>query len=117
MRGVEALRRSRNRPILLNMENFPTPSSYRVLPWAANVCTLVVMVAVTWWSSEQRPTSVTPDLSAAAVTAAAETRKQISRQPVPAPMPLATQATWPAQTSSVQTEVVKTVGYTAPVLR
>ena len=101
------------------MENFPTPSPYRVLPWAANVCTLVVMVAVTWWSSAQRPTSVTPDLSAAAVTAAPETQKQISRQPAPAPAPapVATQATWPAQTSSVQTEAVKTVGYTAPVLR
>ena len=117
MRGVQALRRSRNRPILFNMENFPTHRPYRVLPWAANVCTLVVMVAVTWWSSEQRPASVTPDLSAAAITAATEKQKQITRQPAVAPAPVATQATWPAQTSSVQTEAVKTVGYTAPVLR
>ena len=117
MRGVEALRPSRNRPILLNMENFPTPSPYRALPWAANVCTLMVMVAVTWWSSAQRPTAVTPDLSAAAVRVAPELPKQISRQPVPTPAPVATQATWPAQTSSVQSEAVKTVGYTAPVLR
>ena len=99
------------------MENIPTPGSHRVLPWAANVCTLVVMVAATWWSSEQRPAPVGSDLSAAAVTAAAEKLKQISRQPLPAPSPVATQATWPAQTSSVQTEAVKTVGYTAPVLR
>ena len=99
------------------MENFPTLGPHRVLPWAANICTLVVMVAATWWSSEQRPAPVASDLSAAAVTTAAEKQKQISRQLAPAPAPVATQATWPAQTSSVQTEAVKTVGYTAPVLR
>jgi hypothetical protein len=99
------------------MENFPAPTRHRVLPWAANLCTLGVMVAATWWSSAQRPTAGAPALSSATQTVASEEHNQNLRQPAVAPAPAATQATWPAQTSSVQTETVKTVGYTASVLR
>jgi len=99
------------------MENFPTPRHHQVLPWAANVCTLVVMVAATWWSSAQRPAPGAPELSSVATSVATEKQKQISRQPAADPAPVATQATWPAQTSSVQTDTVKTIGYTAVVLR
>ncbi len=99
------------------MENFPTPSHHQVLPWAANLCTLVVMVAATWWSSAQRPAPESPELSSVANSVAAKNQKQIPRQPPVAPAPVATQATWPAQTSSVQTDSVKTISYTAVVLR
>ena len=99
------------------MENFPTPTQLRVLPWATNICTLVVMVAATWWSSVQCPTPGAAELFSAAATVAAETRTQIPRQPEAAPAPVAAQTAWPVQTHSVQTDAVKTVGYTAAVLR
>ena len=99
------------------MENFPTPRHHQVLPWAANLCTLVVMVAATWWSSAQRPAPEAPNHSSAATSVAIENQKQIPRQSEVAPVPVATQATWPAQTSTVQTDTVKTIGYAAVVLR
>lgn len=119
MRGVNGLRRSHNRPILLNMENIPTPTQHRVLPWAANFCTLAVMVAATVWSSAQRPTAGDPQLSSAAATALGQKQKQIPRQSAatPAPAPVAAQTAWPAQTSTVQADTIKTVGYAATLMR
>jgi hypothetical protein len=99
------------------MENFPTPSHHRVLPWATNICTLAVMVAATWWSSAQRPPLDALELTSEATMRATEKEKQILRQPVAALSPVVPQAGWPTKTSSIQTDAVETVGYSTGLLR
>ena len=95
------------------MENFPTPRR-QLLPWAANVATLAVMVAATWWSSDQRPANPVRE---AAVVSPPEEASQPARQPVVAPAAGATQAVWPAQTTLLQVESLKPVSFSALVLR
>ena len=117
MRGVNALRLSCTRRILLDMENFPTPRR-PVLPWAANIATLLVILSATWWSSAQRPAAVSPVLSAAGQPGPSKTDKQSPRQVLTLPAqdePKASQASWPAKTTSLPSDGIKAAGY-APVL-
>ena len=96
------------------MENFPTPRR-AVLPWAANIATLLVMVSATWWSSAQRPVAVSSSLSAAGKTGPTNTTKQSPRQVLSLPAqdgPKASQATWPATTTSLQNDDIKAASYT-----
>jgi hypothetical protein len=95
------------------MENFPTPQR-QMLPWVANIATLAVMVAATWWSSDQRPAN--PVQAATAVSPSPLSLPAV-HQPVVAPAPGATQALWPAQTTSLQGEGLKPVSYGSTVLR
>jgi hypothetical protein len=95
------------------MENFPTPQR-QMLPWVANVATLAVMVAATWWSSDQRPDD---PVQAATVAMPSPVAMPPVHQPVVAPAPAATQAIWPAQTTSLQGDGLKPVSYGSTVLR
>ena len=118
MRGLLALRLSCNRRILLDMENFPTPRCH-VLPWAANIATLLLMLAATWWSSAQRPPAVSPGLSAAGQAGPSSTAKQSPHHVLTLPAqddPKASQASWPGKTTSLPSDGIITVVYT-PVLR
>ncbi len=94
------------------MENFSTPRQ-PLLPWVANVATLAVMVAATWWSSGQRPAS--------AVQVSAGVSASPARQALAAPAPSIHAGTppapWPAQTTSLQGDAIKPVGFGATVLR
>ena len=97
------------------MENFPTPRR-AVLPWAANIATLLVMVSATWWSSAQRPAAVGSSISAAGQTGATNKTKQTPRQVLNVPAqdgPKPSQATWPATTTSLQNDDIKAASYTA----
>ena len=101
------------------MENFPTPRR-PVLPWAANIATLLVMVSATWWSSAQRPIAVTPALSAAGDSGPASKTKQIPRQVLTLPAqdePKASQASWPAKTTSLPADGMQAASYAPPLVR
>ena len=121
LRGPVALSALGKHPILLAMENFSTPRR-PLVPWVANVATLAVMVAATWWSSDQRPTNVVQ--SAAPVSPSPVPRLQ-ARQPATGTAPGVNAATyvgtaqtlWPAQTTSLQGDSLKPVGFGAKVLR
>ena len=119
MRGFIVLRLSRNPLILLDMENFPTPRRH-LLPWAANIATLLLMLAATWWSSAQRPAAVSSGLSAAGQASPTKTDKQNPRQDLTLPAqddPKASQASWPAKTTSLPGDGIKAVGYSPVLLR
>ena len=62
LRASYALRTSKKRRILFNMENFPTPKLSAV-PSIANVLTLVCLAGTTWWSSAQRPLLTEPSVA------------------------------------------------------
>ena len=58
------------------MENFPT-NQRSLLPHAANLLTLVVLVSTGWWSSGQRP--VAPSLAVAAASAPAAAKHGVGK--------------------------------------
>ena len=104
-------------PILLTMENFSTPRQ-PLVPWAANVATLAVMVAATWWSSDQRPANA---VQAEAPVSPSTGSSLQARQPIAAPAPSthtgATPTRWPAQTTSRQGDGIQPVSFGATALR
>jgi len=79
-----------------------------MLPWLANLATIVAIAGATWWSSEHRPSAGLPETSAAAP------ERQI-------PAPAGQQATaanpglvlWSDPSASPQADSVKTMGLTA----
>jgi len=95
------------------MENFPTPSR-PLLPWVANVATLAVMVAATWWSSDQRPASRVQE---AVAVQPAPVAVAPAHQPPTANSQGLTQALWPAQTTSLQGDSLRPVSFGTTVLR
>ena len=98
------------------MENFPTLHR-SLVPQVANVLTLLVMLGATWWSSEQRPLSISTEASNAATLpsqAVAPGRPAVAA-PVPAAGP--TLAVWPAQTTSLPSDGIKPVGFATTALR
>lgn len=98
------------------MENFPTPNR-SLVPRVANGLTLFVMLAATWWSSDQRPLNHTTNASTAATLPSQAVAP--SRHPVATPVPAAgpTLAMWPAQTTSLPAEGIKPVGFATTALR
>ena len=106
------MRASRNKPILLDMENFPT-KRLQLVPRVANLATLAVVVSATWWSGAQRP-DANPDnatrlqMVSQAVTSA---REATSNQAGTA------QLAWPQAQTTLQPEAIKTVGFTSASLR
>lgn len=88
------------------MENFST-TRVAMLPRAANLATLAVVVAATWWSGAQRPADrATLDIQAAtrATTAAAP------RQPANLPAAEGA-ANWPVQATTLPRDGLQAVGY------
>ncbi len=75
------------------MASFPTLPG-RLVPWTANALTVAVLLAVTWWSSAQRPGEAPASpgtLTARASTAQSntESKKQATSAPGPTPPGLA----------------------------
>ncbi len=96
------------------MENFPTLNR-SLVPRVANGLTLLVMLAATWWSNDQRPLSNSADASTTtAMPSSAATRL---RQPAPAPAPGPTLAVWPAQTTLLPADGLTPVGFATTALR
>lgn len=98
------------------MENFPTLKR-SLVPRVANGLTLVVMLAATWWSSEQRPLNTTTDASK--VTTLPSQAVAPVRHPATGPLPAAgpTLAVWPAQTTSLPAAAIQPVGFATTALR
>jgi hypothetical protein len=80
------------------------------LPWAANVLTLAVMVAATWWSSEQGPG---PAVAATAVVEPANISGSPTRQPTASPI----QTSWPTQTRLLRNNGAKPASFAGTRLR
>jgi len=96
------------------MENF---STHRValLPRAANLATLAVVVAATWWSGAQRPADGAA-LGTLAATSAETAATTAARQPAnPATADGASH--WPVQTTSLPRDGLQAVGYQARATR
>lgn len=89
------------------MENFST-TRVALLPRAANLATLVVVVAATWWSGAQRP--------AAQDTAVSQAAQPAPRQSTE-PATLANAAHWPVQSTSLPRDGLQPVGYQARATR
>lgn len=98
------------------MENFPTLKRSRV-PRIANGLTLLVMLAATWWSNDQRPLSNSSNAATAATLPSQAGAPR--RHPVATPAPAAgpTLAVWPAQTTSLPADGIKPVGFATTALR
>ena len=99
------------------MEKNSTPRA-DLLPRAANLATLAVVVSAMWWSGAQRPAGHVPALAAAQAPAVAETNDALSqRQPavltaISNPTGATTAANWPAQTATtIAREGLQAVGY------
>ncbi|MBL8351450.1 MAG: hypothetical protein JNL87_14205 [Burkholderiaceae bacterium] len=108
-----ALRPSGNEQILVDMENFSTPQR-SATPWIANLATLAVVLAAIGWSSEQRPVGSATD---AAATMPAAPHALPALDSAAQPLPTATQARWPMQTTAVAVEGVQVVGLQSSKLR
>lgn len=96
------------------MENFSTPRHHALVPWVANLATLAVVLAATWWSSAQRPI----DLPAEAALATPAPQLRVPAQPAPAAeaAPGTTQTQWPAPTTVLPRDGLQAVGF-QPVTR
>ncbi len=105
------------------MENFST-AQVALLPRIANLATLAVVVAATWWSSAQRPA----DLATIAVAKAQASRPAALPAAVPAlaggQRPGAEQAghantvaVWPVQATALPRDGIQAVGFQARVQR
>lgn len=90
------------------MENFSTPQ-HAMLPRLANLLTVAVVLAATWWSSAQRPEG--PATEASIATPPAGHLVPAQQSPNTTPTPAATQATWPAQTTWLPADSLQAVGY------
>ena len=90
------------------MENFSTPRP-NLVPRLANLATLVVVVAATWWSNAQRPTDVPAE--AALGTPAPQLIVPLQQSPAVLPTAGATQAHWPSTTTTLPREGLQAVGY------
>ena len=88
------------------MENFST-TGVALLPRAANLATLVVVVAATWWSGAQRP--LVQDAAASQAKPPA-TRQAAEQTTVNA-------GHWPVQTTSLPRDGLQPVGYQARATR
>ena len=62
LRASYALRTPWITPILVHMENFPTPKQSAV-PRIANALTIAFLAGTTWWSSAQRPVLAEPPIA------------------------------------------------------
>ena len=98
------------------MENFPTLNR-SLVPRVANGLTLLVMLAATWWSNDQRPLNNTTEAST--ITASPSSAVTPVWQPAaaPAPAPGPTLAVWPAQTTSLPADSMKPVVFATTALR
>lgn len=90
-----------------------------MVPLAANIITLAVVVSATWWSSAQRPLAGGVDLQRLTAQASASpsivpTQPQIAIQAQSTPLQShgVTQAVWPAPATSLQADGLKPVGFT-----
>jgi hypothetical protein len=92
------------------MENFSTPHA-ALVPRIANLATVAVVLAATWWSSAQRPV----EQPAEAALAVPATSLQGHSQPAPAAAapqaPQVNQASWPVQTTVLPHDILQAVGY------
>ncbi len=93
------------------MENFST-SQVALLPRAANLATLAVVVLATWWSGAQRPAS--QPVLASSVTASAATAALPLQQSaeLASAAPTAGSAHWPVQAAAVPRDTIQAVGFT-----
>lgn len=87
-----------------------------MVPWAANLATLAVVVATIGWSSEQRPGPASVEAAAVRPSGQAAPVVPVSDQ-APAPQSGVSQAHWPVKTSALAADGLKTVGYTPAQLR
>jgi len=96
------------------MENFSTPQR-ALVPWAANLATLVVVVSAIGWSNGQRHTG--PAAETAANTPTQQPGLQaVPVQAVPVQAPgnaQPSQAGWPAKTTALPADGLQVVGFTA----
>lgn len=90
------------------MENFSTPHP-TLVPRLANLATLAVVVAATWWSNAQRP--VDAPAEAALGKPAPRLIVPVQQAPAVAPTPGATQAHWPSTTTALPRDGLQAVGY------
>ena len=89
------------------MENFSTPQR-ALVPWVANLATLVVVVSAIGWSSGQRLTAP------AGETAATKPTQIPVLQAVPVQAPgnaQPSQAGWPAKTTALPADGLQVVGF------
>ncbi len=92
------------------MENFSTTRA-ALLPRAANLATLAVVVAATWWSGAQRPLAQDPLASQAAQPATRQAADQAATAGT------ASTARWPVQTTSLPRDGLQPVGFQARATR
>ena len=81
-------------PILFDMEH---SSTLKMLPWAANLATIITVLGATWWASDQRPPNGDPAGARIAASTAAP------REPKASPV------MWPSQADAQQAEAVKSL--------
>ena len=91
------------------MENFSTPRS-AWLPQTANLVTLVVLVAATWWSGAQRPADAAAGAAKAPSTAG---NNHAAALPMHQPADLAPgdAAQWQLQANTLPRDGLQAVGY------
>jgi hypothetical protein len=94
------------------MENFST-TGVALLPRAANLATLAVVLAATWWSGAQRP-DVQPALARTGTTDLAAAQKP---QPEAVPAAATGAAHWPSQATPLPRDGLQAVGYTPRMQR
>jgi hypothetical protein len=87
------------------MENFSTPR-HRLLPWAANIATVVVVLAATVWSGAQRPAD--RELSFAEPVTSLHVPEQSA---VTVPAKGAKPGGWSAPSTLVTRDALQSVGY------
>lgn len=94
------------------MENFSTPPR-AVVPWVANLATLVVLVTAAWWSNANRPAAVAGESALAAPAAAPGALTPATAAPADASgtAPPAGERAWPRQTTATAREGLQTVSF------
>lgn len=108
------------------MENFSTPHQ-ALVPRIANLATLAVVVAATWWSGAQRPADSSAEAVLQTPVLIPVQATQQSTQAAPALLPavppanLATPATaqtlWTTQNQALRHDGLQAVGYSAAARR